>query len=65
MRGFFQDGTLMRWRWIKEGIVMFVGALGTWPIIVGIGDREEEWQRIGDWNMEREESREFMNNWTI
>jgi len=55
----------MQWRWIKEGIVMLVEALGTWPVIVEIGDREEEWQRIGDWNMEREESRKFMNNWTI
>jgi len=45
-----------------KGTVMLAGILGIWPIIVRIGDREEDWQRIEDWNMEGEESREFMNN---
>jgi len=39
--------------------------LGTWPIIVGIGGREEEWQKGGDWNMEEEVSREICNIQTI
>ena len=39
---FLQDETLMLWRWIGGGIVMLAGVLGTWPVIVGIGDREEE-----------------------
>ena len=44
---------------------MLVGALGIWPVIIEIRDREKEWQRIGDWNMKEGELREFMNNWTI
>jgi len=32
----------MLWKWIKEGIVILAGVLGTWPVIVGIRDREEE-----------------------
>jgi len=27
---------------------MLVGDLGIWPVIVGIGGREEEWQKEGD-----------------
>jgi len=42
-----------------------VGDSGTWPTIVGIGVREEEWQKGGGWNMKEEESRELMNTWTI
>jgi len=38
-----------------------VGDLGTWPVIVGIRGREEEWQKGGGWNMEEGESRELMN----
>ena len=38
---------------------MLVGDLGTWPAIARTGDREEEWQRIGEWNMEGEEFRRF------
>ena len=44
---------------------MLVGALGIWPATVGIGDKEREWQKEEDWNMEREESRKSMNIWTI
>ena len=40
---------------------MLAGVLGTWPITAGIGDKEEEWQKEGDWNMEEGESRELMN----
>jgi len=39
--------------------------LGTWSIIVGIGSREKEWQKGGDWNMEEEVSREICNIRTI
>ena len=39
--------------------------LGTWPVIVGIGGREGEWQKEEDWNMEEEKSRELINTWTI
>ena len=42
-----------------------MGALGIWPIIIGIGGREAEYQREGGWNIEKEESSESMNNWTI
>jgi len=42
-----------------------VEVLGTWPATVGIRDRKEEWQKIGDWNIVGEELREFMDNWTI
>jgi len=38
---------------------MPVGVLGTWPTIVGIEGREEEWQRGEDWNMEEEASRKI------
>jgi len=44
---------------------MFVEDLGIWPVIVGIGGREGEWQKEGDWNMEEEVSREICNIWTI
>ena len=44
---------------------MLVEDLGTWPNIVGIGSREEEWQKEGDWNTEEEVSREICNIWTI
>ena len=44
---------------------MPVEDLGTWPIIVGIGGREEEWQKGGDWNMGEEASREIYNIQTI
>jgi len=27
---------------------MLVGVLGTWPVIVEIGDRGEEWGTIGE-----------------
>jgi len=30
---------------------MLVGVSGTWPVIVGTGDKEEEWQKIEEWNM--------------
>ena len=36
---------------VRGGIVMLVEALGTWPDIAEIGVREEEWWRIGKWNM--------------
>ena len=36
---------------------MLVGDLGTWPAIAGIKDREEEWQKIGEWSIEEKESR--------
>ena len=39
--GFLLDGTLMQWRWIKGGIAMLVGVLGTWPVIAGIGEESE------------------------
>jgi len=48
----------MQWRWIEEETVMLVEVLGTWPVIVGIGDREVEWQREKGWNMKREGLRE-------
>jgi len=51
MEGFCQEGTLLPWTLIEDGIVMLAGALGTWPVIVGIVGEEEEWQRIGEWNM--------------
>jgi len=44
---------------------MPVEDLGTWPVIVGIRGREEEWQKKGDWNMEEEVSREICNIRTI
>ena len=34
-----------------------MGDLGIWPDIAGIGVREGEWQRIGEWSMEEEELR--------
>ena len=40
----------MLWKWIREGIVLLAGDSGIWPVIVGIGDKEEEWQKIGEWN---------------
>jgi len=36
---------------------MLVGDSGTWLDIAGIGDREGEWWKIGEWSMEREELR--------
>ena len=41
MQGFLQNGTLMQWRLIGGGIVLPAEVLGTWPVIVGIEDREE------------------------
>ena len=43
MKGLLLEGTLLLWILIEDGIVMLVGALGTWPIIAGIGGKEEEW----------------------
>ena len=53
---FLLDGTLIQWKWTKKGTVMLVGDLGTWPAIAGIKDREEEWQKIGEWSIEEKES---------
>ena len=39
--------------------------LGTWPIIVEVSNKEEEWLREEGWNMEEEESREILNIRTI
>ena len=39
-----------------------MGALGIWPVIVGIGGREVECQKKVGWNMEEEELRESINN---
>ena len=36
------EETPLPWILIEDGIIMLVGALGTWPVIAGIGDREEE-----------------------
>ena len=38
---------------------MLVEALGTWPITVEIGGKEEEWRTIGEWSIEVEELRRF------
>ena len=46
--GFLLDETPLLWRWTEDGIVTLVGVLGIWPVIVGIGGREEEWQKGGD-----------------
>ena len=64
MWGFLLDGTLMQWRWIKEGIAMLVGVLGTWPVIAGIGEEGEQW-REEEWSMEEEELRIFRTIQTI
>ena len=42
MWGFLLGGTPLLWRWIGDGIVTLVGVLGTWPAIVGTGDKGEE-----------------------
>ena len=44
---------------------MLAGDSGIWPDIAEIGNRKEEWQKEGDWNMEEEELRELMNIRTI
>ena len=44
---------------------MLVGALGIWPTIVGIKDRGEEWQRIGEWSMGEGELRRLRTLRTI
>ena len=44
---------------------MLAGDLGIWPAIVGIGDREEERWRIGEWNIEEEGSRATSNKLDI
>ena len=36
------ERTPLPWILIEDEIVMLAGALGTWPIIVGIEGREEE-----------------------
>jgi len=38
---------------------MLAGVLGTWPAIVEIKVRKEEWWRIEEWNMEGAESRKL------
>ena len=48
MEGFHQEGTLLPWTLIEDGIVMLVEALGTWSVTVGIVGEEEEWQTIGE-----------------
>ena len=40
---------------------MFVGDLGTWPAIAGIGDEGGQWREEG-WNIVEDESRRF---WTM
>jgi len=40
---------------------MPVEVLGTWPTIVGIEDKEEEWQKREGWNMVEKEEREILN----
>ena len=40
---------------------MHVEDLGTWPVIVEIGSREEEWQKGEDWNMGEKTLREIYN----
>jgi len=54
----------MKRRWIKKGIVMLVGVLGTWPIIAGIREEGERW-REEEWSMEEKESRRFRTIQTI
>ena len=49
--GFLLDETPLLWKWIGAGTAMLVGVSGTWPVIVGTGDKEEEWQKIEEWNM--------------
>jgi len=44
---------------------MLVGGLGIWPAIVGIEDRGEEWQRIGEWSTEEGELRRLRTLGTI
>ncbi len=44
---------------------MLAEDLGIWPVIVGIGGREEEWWITGEWNMEEEELRRFLIRRTI
>ena len=48
MQGFCKEGIPLLWISIGGEIVMLVGVLGTWPITIEIGDREGEWQRIGE-----------------
>jgi len=57
--GFLQEGIPLLWRWIGDETVMLVEVLGTWPVIAGIGNREEEQQITGEWNMERVELRRY------
>ena len=39
---------------------MHVEVLGIWPDIAGIEDREREWWRIGEWNIEVEDLRRLL-----
>ena len=42
MKGLLLEGTPLPWILIEDRIVMLAGALGTWPVIVGIEGREEQ-----------------------
>ena len=42
MEGLLLEGIPSPWTLIEEGIVKLVRALGTWPVIAGIGNREGE-----------------------
>ena len=42
MEGLLLEGTPLLWTLIEDRIVMYVGALSIWPVIAGIGNREEE-----------------------
>jgi len=44
---------------------MLVGDSGIWPATVGIENRGEEWQRIGEWSMEEGELRRLQTLGTI
>ena len=59
MEGLLLEETPSPWTLIEDEIVMLVGDSGTWPNIAGIGVREGEWQRIGEWNMEVVELRRY------
>ena len=43
---------------------MLVEALGTWPVIVEIGEEEDQWMEE-EWNMGEEGSRRFSIKKTI
>ena len=50
MEGLLLEGTSLPWILIEDGIVILVGALGTWSATVGIGEEGGRWMEEG-WNM--------------